>query len=131
MNVTPLPGAGITASLDLHLRATAQRTRSPAPGDDSDDAVRQARHLATIVAKKVGMLRGMIALLCANELEAPKVPEIFSGDQARTDEIHQVAIEGRAVVAEMREHLDEIPVAQRRRRGIEPLEDGDARSRSS
>ncbi len=67
------------------------------------------------------MLGAVSATFTANELESPEVPQVLPGHQACTHEIDEVTIQRRTVVGEMREHLDEISMRQRRVCSFEPL----------
>jgi hypothetical protein len=107
-----LPRTTVATPLDLHLHAGSfDRSRSASDGHHANDAIGQTRHLAAFVAEKVRMLRAVISTLAANEFETPQVPEVFSGHETGPDKIHQVAVQGGTVVAEVREPLDKISVA--------------------
>ena len=126
-----LPRTSIATPLELQLQAgTTDRARSATDKHHANDAVRQTRHFAAFAAKKVRVLGAVISILSANELETPQMPKALSGDETRTDEIHQVAVQRRAIVSEACKRLDNIRVGQGPGGSVKPRQNSDSWCRS-
>ena len=99
-------------NLDLNL-PPLNRARQVAALLDPKRVLGQAAHIATLSTDEVGV--GLfIVVACARDLESPEVvPEVAARRESRIREVREVAIQGRAVVAELGEAIADLSVAER------------------
>src|SRR5580693_4751139 len=119
--------AGVAETLQLHLDARlADRAWRSTHGYHFDGRVGQARHVATVGAQEMGVLDSVRLAPVSYELESPHVvSQVGPRDEARFDQVHQIAIDRGSVEAKGGEPLGDIAMAEGGYRRLESLQDRD------
>lgn len=119
----------VAAASKLHVEAlVAERLGKRAPWPQRDGGLRQAFDLAAFDADEMRML--VLVRRPRGTLEAPEVvAEVALGRQSCIDEIDEIAIDGGAVEAVIRNGHVDLGMGEGRRGVVEATQDGEASRR--